>query len=161
MRGWLTVFWSLLLLSLIQLFNYCLFYLCLSQSLILSFLSLSSGGRLSPVSGHCGSESGAHGNPSGEGKPDQTSQVYDPNGSVLGALPCPPVDGDRVLPVWTHLPTHLGENMDGGELQALSHPLSIQGRETERGERMCLWCNVAIFARQSMRHLLIIIIIII
>lgn len=91
----------------------------------LSFVFLSSGGCLSPVSGHCGSEPGAHGDPSGEGEPDQTGQVYDPNGSVLSSLPGPLVDCDWVLLVRTHLPEHLGDNVDGGELQALSHPLSI------------------------------------
>ena len=105
-----------------------------------SSIFLSSGGSLSPVGGHCGSEPGAYGDPSGEGEPDQTGQVHDPNGSVLCALPGPLVDCDWLLPVRTHLPEHLGENMDGGKLQELSHPLPIQGRERERerGESVCV-----------------------
>ena len=92
---------------------------------------LFSGGRLSSVSGHCGSEPGTHGDPSGEGEPDQTGQVHDPNGSVLGALPGSLAHCDRVLPVRTHLPGPLGDDVDGGELQEISHPLPIQGRERE------------------------------
>lgn len=96
--------------------------------LLTSHWSFSSGGCLSPVRGYCGSEPGAHGDPSGKRKPDQTSQVHDPNGSVFGTLSSPLVDCHWVLRVRTQLQEHLGDNMDGGELQALSHTMPIQGR---------------------------------
>lgn len=78
-------------------------------------------------SGHCCSEPSAHGDPAGEGEPDQTSQIHDSDGSFLCALPGPLVDCDWVLHIRTYLPEYLGENMDGEELQAVSHPLPIQG----------------------------------
>lgn len=95
---------------------------------IIQSLPVSSGGHLSPVGGHRGSEPRPHGDPFGEGEPDQTGQVHDQDGGVLRALPCAAVDCDRLLSVRTHLPERLGDNMDGGELQALSHSLSIQGK---------------------------------
>lgn len=55
------------------------------------------GWRFPPLSGHHCSKSSTHGDPSGEGEPGQTSQVHDPNGSVLCALPHSIIDRDRLL----------------------------------------------------------------
>lgn len=91
------------------------------------FYFVLSGGRLSTVCGHCGSEQGAHGDPAREGEPDQISQVHDPHGCVFSTLSDPLGGRAWVLPVRTHLQEHLGDDVDGGELQALPHPLPLQG----------------------------------